>query len=144
MTPIGFTGTRLGMTGRQQTTVSELLRDLNGTAAHHGDCVGADADFHRLARATGAWIVGHPPTDPRLRAFCDFDEERPPLPYLVRNEAIVTETDLLIAAPATATEEQTGGTWHTVRCARRVGRRVVIVWPNGTLRYIVRLTEATR
>lgn len=61
------------------------------------------------------------------------DEERAPKPYLVRNRDIVEETELLIAAPAKAVEHLQSGTWSTVRYARRFGRPISIIRPDGTV-----------
>lgn len=132
---VGFTGTREGMTTDQIITVDGILSDdLIIRWAHHGDCVGADADFHRIAKLQGLFTKGHPPTDPKLRAYCDFDEIADPRPYLLRNGDIVTETDFLIATPKEMTEQKKGGTWWTVRCARSEGKPIMIVWPDGSFR----------
>lgn len=134
---IGFTGTREGMTAAQAEMVEVVLagRDLAGVVVHHGDCIGADAGFHAIARAyllDGVSVWGHPPDDDTYRAFCDFDIEYPPAPYLTRNAAIVRATSLLIAAPKEKSERTRGGTWWTVRCAWQRRRHVIIVWPDGT------------
>lgn len=135
MDRIGFTGTREGMTSSQIVAIDELLSDdLIIRWASHGDCVGADAQFHMIAREQGLFIKGHPPTDPKLRAYCDFDEMAEEKPYLVRNKDIVDETDLLIAAPKEMTEQMRGGTWSTIRYARKAGKLIMIVWPDGSLR----------
>jgi hypothetical protein len=60
---IGFTGTRGGMSLSQFTAVETLLRQHRAASSiigHHGCCVGADAEFHRLLRRIDAFIVGHP------------------------------------------------------------------------------------
>jgi hypothetical protein len=41
--------------------------------------------------------------------------------------------DVLIACPCDADEQNHGGTWYTVSYARKKGKRIIIVWPNGTL-----------
>lgn len=60
---IGFTGTRKGMSSPQEDTLCNLLSLLSGfiAVAHHGDCLGADAEFHELCRETGLKIHVHPP-----------------------------------------------------------------------------------
>ncbi len=136
---IGFTGTRHGMNMRQSGCVYRLL--ARASELHHGDCVGADAEAHTIARTAGIRIVSHPPIEDRLRAFCKFDESRSPLPYLARNSAIVDACELLIAVPATADETSRSGTWSTVRYARRVGRQLVIVPPTGRPRWEPAKTE---
>jgi hypothetical protein len=128
---IGFTGTSRGMTQAQQDVVSALLA-AEGTELHHGDCLGADAQAHDLAEQLGVGTVIHPPTDPKLRAFKVGDEVRACRPYLQRNHDIVRETQLLIATPRTEHEELRSGTWATVRFARRLGRPIRLVMPDGT------------
>lgn len=131
---IGFTGTQRGMTVAQQTVVRRLSRSLVVDEAHHGDCVGADADFDAIMRERGVPRHVHPPDDPKKRAFVrDFAVRYPTKPYLERNRAIVDDTDALIAAPKGATEEQRSGTWATIRYARNAGKAVTIVWPNGSI-----------
>jgi hypothetical protein len=118
------------MTAAQRATVERLTASYR--EVHHGDCVGADADMHEIARARGQWLVGHPPSDSRLRAWCDFDEIRKPKPFRDRNHDIVDETGSMVAAPAEFEEQLKGGTWGTVRYARSKGRPIVIVRPDGT------------
>src|SRR5215472_6419116 len=111
---VGFTGTRHGLTIRQFQSLRRLLmvmRDAGGVEFHHGDCLGADQKAHYLAKTLGFRVVLHPPSNPRARAWCVADESRPPLPYLVRNQVIVDECRVLVAAPRQATETLRSGTW---------------------------------
>lgn len=48
---IGFIGTSKGMTPYQKQRVSELLRELTPALVRHGDCVGADTEFHQIANS---------------------------------------------------------------------------------------------
>jgi hypothetical protein len=98
-------------------------------AAHHGDCVGADADFHAICRERGLRVIGHPPVDQSRRAFCAFDETRAPAPYLMRNKQIVNEVSVLLAAPLGARSRS--GTWSTIQLARRNRRRLYAYAING-------------
>jgi len=138
MTVIGFTGTRQGMTRLQKQLVETLLVMHNPKEAHHGDCVGSDAQFHRIiCDKTESSIIVHPPTDPKYRAFCAADETRgdmilPAKPYLDRNQAIVDYSSIMIATPRLLREEQCSGTWYTVRYARKVGREIHIIYPDGS------------
>lgn len=127
MTRYGFTGTQQGMSSPQAEAFARLIR--KGDEVHHGDCVGADADADVIARAKGATVVLHPPTDPKKRAFMaqEGDESRDPRPYLERNHDIVDETEALVAAPRSDAEEVRSGTWATVRYARSVGREVLVL-----------------
>jgi hypothetical protein len=130
---IGFTGTRQGMTAEQACALRDLLTSHPGAVLHHGDCIGADEQAHDIAVSQGCGIVIHPPLDDKQRAFRPAVRTRTPKPYLVRNKAIVRETDLLIATPAEASEQLRSGTWSTVRFARRQGRAIWIIQPDGTV-----------
>jgi len=130
---VGFTGTRRGMTDAQYNSVWALLCYRAPGHFHHGDCTGADEKAAHLARHAGMRIICHPPTDSRLRANVVSDETRAPRPYLDRNHDIVDETTELIATPGEFEEQLRSGTWSTVRYARRQGRRVLVVLPDGRL-----------
>jgi hypothetical protein len=142
---LGVTGTS-GLLGRgQERTLWRMLPYAAATEIHHGDCVGADQVCHDIIlqsrkiipRPDEVWlppvkIIIHPPVDPRKRAFCQgYDEIREPLPYLIRDSAIATESDLLIAIPRAAEEELRSGTWATVRCMRKLKKPVIIIDPDG-------------
>jgi hypothetical protein len=47
----------------------------------------------------------------------------------MRNVNIAKETDLLIATPRESKEQKRGGTWFTVRHARKLEKEVIILWP---------------
>jgi hypothetical protein len=128
----GLTATRHGMSREQRIAFGSFLAGTRGEM-HHGLCVGGDADGHGIARGLGYWIIGHPPTDPKLRADLECDVLRPAKPYLVRNKDIVDETIALIACPSEPEEQPRGGTWSTVRYARKVGRPIVLILPNGQI-----------
>lgn len=132
---LGFTGSRHPLPAAQRARLAlglGRLLEAGATDLHHGDCVGADATAHEPAVALGLRAVVHPPTQDSLRAWCQGDETREPLPYLQRNRAIVDACDVLIACPG-GPEVQRSGTWSTVRYARKVGQRVVIVMPDGSI-----------
>lgn len=123
---IGFTGSREGISERQAQQLEVLLIDLQATEFHHGDCIGADAEAHAIAKRLGIHTTAHPGNAPSMRAFCDADEVRPAKAMLPRNWDIVSETELLIAAPARE-EEMRSGTWATVRYARKQKKRRYIL-----------------
>jgi hypothetical protein len=131
----GFTGTRLGMSSRQLKTLRQMLYDID--KLHLGDCTGADAQAHAEAIHLGVITIGHPPDEGHHRAFCYYDEERTPLPYLERNKAIVKEGENgLIATPKDYVQPLSmrgQGTWWTIQYAKRLGRRVWIILPNGKI-----------
>lgn len=130
----GFTGTRQGMTDRQLAALRELIHNHDLIELHHGDCVGADAQAHEIAMEDCKDVVIHPPSDPKARAYCTNTRRLPRVTflaekhYLDRNLDIVTDTSLLIAAPLSL-NEQSGGTWGTIRMAREKGKPVIILDP---------------
>lgn len=122
------------MSEAQKQQVRRLVErevEIDLTVAHHGDCIGADVDFHAIARECGLAVVGHIPVIEEHRAFCEFDDERAPLTYMKRNAQIVAESDVVIATPFESTEQSRGGTWRTVQLARKAKRHLFIVWPDG-------------
>lgn len=128
----GFTGTQASITGFQWSSLYWLLAYHRPEQCHHGDCIGGDLAFHQASKSLGLYVVLHPPTDPKKRAFClDADEIRLEKPYLERNHDVVDETDYLIATPKSAFEETRSGTWSTVRYARKLLRPIYIILPNG-------------
>lgn len=152
---LGFTGTQRGMTAPQQIALAAWLTERAETLveAHHGDCVGADEQFDDLLELLGVRTVIHPPTINTKRAWCarlwatrlKFGEmtggtaphrktviELPPRPYLARNRDIAKASSALVAAPGEMVEQLRSGTWATVRCMRKLGRRIRIFWPDGT------------
>ena len=134
---LAFTGTRNGMETKQAFTVRLLLARKKPRSVHHGDCKGADAEFHAMALKQGCKIIIHPPTVSTLRAFLS-GEKKPPKPYLERNQDIVDSSSELIAAPETEREVTRSGTWSTVRYARKKGKLISIVLPSGELQIVER------
>lgn len=134
MISVGFTGTREGLTDEQREEVTRLLKEhlRDDSQFHHGDCIGADYEAAQIAQEMGYHVVGHPPINPKARAFFESDNERAPKGYLARNEDIVMFSDVLIACPKSIVEEIKGsGTWWTVRYARRIKKPIYLVLPTG-------------
>ncbi len=137
---IGFTGTRHGMTVEQRAEVALLVKMFAGMSGgwrlvcHHGDCIGADSEFHDIARGVDALIELHPgPLDDHQRQAQRWGDVRHTAqPHMRRNRIIVLASDVMIATPFEADEQLRGGTWSTIRMARVAKRPLAIVWPNGT------------
>lgn len=127
---VGFTGTQRGMTVGQWDALLRLLMNRVGNF-HQGDCVGSDAQAAHGARCLGFRIIGHPPTIDAKRAFFPADEWREPLSYLERNHKIVIASQEMIATPGEFEEQLRSGTWATIRYARRVGRPLHVIYPDG-------------
>jgi len=132
MTVIGFTGTQYGMTDDQKQMFRQLLTIIEGCDFHHGDCLGADEEAAAIAKELNYHIIGHPPIKQYKRAFFTSDEEWSQKDYLDRNKDIVNESEVLIAAPK-GPEELRSGTWSTVRYARKMSKKILIINPDGTL-----------
>jgi hypothetical protein len=131
----------LGITGRRDTPTGLqcgiIKRYIDRCAAlHHGDCLGADALAAGLALEAGKYVVAYPGTTGQWRANTPAHVIHPvPLtrhPELTRNHAIVDACDMLLAVPR-GPEHRRSGTWATVRYARRSGKPIVIIWPDGTV-----------
>lgn len=129
---VGFTGSRRGMTDAQRVAFRAVLQALGPSLFVHGDCVGADADAHAIARDEGVVVHIRPCDFSNMRAHClGAARTHPTTTAFARNRAIVDGCDVLIATPPTADEQPRGGTWYTIRYARKRLRRAVILAPDG-------------
>ena len=132
---VGFSGSRDGMTEKQHSFVYQYVSVLNEAKSmilHHGDCVGADAEMHNIAKSLSCKVVIHPPVAQDLRANCEGDECLPPKTYFARNRDIVDTCDILIATPGHI-NRLIGGTWYTVNYAKKRGIQLCVVLPDGTI-----------
>jgi len=131
---IGFTGTRDKINKIQKKNLYDILFSIknNVESAHHGDCIGADTEFHNVCSELGINIVIHPPVKKELRAFNKSNDIRIEKSYFERNRDIVNETDILIAIPKTDFETQ-GGTWYTINYAKKLNKKIVILYPSGDI-----------
>jgi hypothetical protein len=136
---VGFTGTRKGMSPEQHRAVRKALQDIRAKNfhadmwAHHGECVGSDEQFHRVALEEGFQVHVHPPKSNKWRAFTvDFSRMDLPDDYQKRDKAIVAESHEIIATPRGSEESYPySGTWLTIRIARRMKVPYVIFMPDG-------------
>lgn len=133
---VGFTGTHHGMTDAQHRMLTDYFIVNYGPndTFHGGDCIGADKQAHQIACVMGMRTVGHIPIKNHARAHCKYDEERAPLPYLVRDKNIVKEANIMYATPATKTEMLRSGTWATIRYTLKAKKHLIIIFPDGTIR----------
>lgn len=134
---IGFTGTKKGMNVVQVAEIENFVKILSPTEAHHGDCVGADFQFHTVCFEFSVPIFVHPPLNPKYRAGAsNYHAIMEPEEYLVRDRRIVDSVDYMLAAPFTNMEVLRSGTWSTIRYATDVGRRLSIVYPDGGIWHV--------
>lgn len=134
---LGFTGTREPLANAQLLSLGEWLkRQTDITQFLHGACVGADATATLLVKGHFGRLVeahaypGHIPSMTSEPAMSVSAIRHPPAHTLSRNRAIVEACDLLLACPK-GPEEPRSGTWATVRYARKLGRPIVVIWPDG-------------
>lgn len=142
---VGFTGTRHGFMPRQREAFLDSINGLIGAwgspdklVFHHGDCIGADAQAHAMARELGIPVVVHPPINPKTRAFCtgyaDIWIEKE---YHERDTDIVLSSHTMYAVPETRYELPGSGTWWTVHYAEQLVPTqqmiVCMIWPDGEL-----------
>lgn len=135
---IGFTGTQKGMSDYQKKEVALILlfhrpfcmaEDII-YQAHHGDCIGADAEFEQLAKEYGYTTYAHPASDTgSKRAYCKSDTILPSKPALKRNRDIVNVAGIMIATPGQGYEVLRSGTWSTIRYAKRYGTLIHVIYP---------------
>jgi hypothetical protein len=136
---LAFTGSRKGITCHQAEVLEALLLNLpltRDSEAHHGACIGADDDFCGLVAelCTAVRLIAHPSNLPRLTSRRALDLSAvvlPCKPPLERNRDLVDAgVDLLIACPD-GPERRRSGTWTTVRRARKLGRSLCVITPQG-------------
>jgi hypothetical protein len=132
---IGVTGTHTGATVAQKTTLRAFIQFLQPDEARHGDCIGVDAEFHDIVRESleTSYIVVHPPTDPKRRAYKQGDLIKPPKPFLVRDDDVILASDLMFGVPGEFKEHLRSGTWATIRHTRKFKKPLVIIYPDGTI-----------
>lgn len=130
---VGFVGVRGGLAYPQFRALCRLLidRDIPGAVTGVGTIVRGtdgwgDRDFDRIAR----WMT--PTPELVIQDAAPTPDGLEPT-HAARNRAIVDGCDLLVACPPVPVEEPRSRTWQAVRHARRIGRPVVLVYPDGTV-----------
>ncbi len=144
---IGTTGSRSGMSNNQKTSLVSILNQLISfnnkiIEIHHGDCVGSDSQFHNICVdiIPNISIIIHQPEKDILRANMHLLKPRNgeivslknKLSYLNRNKKIVDNSDILIAFPSSINEVMYSGTWSTIRYAKKMNKKIIIIFPDGT------------
>jgi hypothetical protein len=135
---LGFTGTRQSLTDVQHRELARAFKVISHfDIFHHGDCVGADTEAHYLVENMGKEIWIHPSTLVKYTANNTtyrgkrFAARDP----LERNQQIVNWITLLIACPSSKAEAVRSGTWTTVRYARKKGIAILVIYPDGMMKY---------
>jgi len=135
---VGFLGTTNGMTTKQYNAVSKYIMSLkpnSGFDFHHGQCIGADKQFHDIIyNNTMATIIIHPPYEKK-----DVFEVKvnrriiflPPKSYLIRNMEIVLASEFLISAPSGMKDIMKSDVWTALKFAKSKMIDFIAILPNG-------------
>lgn len=135
---LGFTGARNGLSEKQAGWLATYLKANPPDKAAHGDCVGADAEFHDLVR----WVCPNckihiwPSLSESLRAYKKGDVLYEPMKALDRDKLIVKFCNVFVGCPPTDYEITRSGSWATLRMARNRFRKdsireLYLVYPNA-------------
>ena len=154
--PVGITGRSNDVPPPQWQGLRDILIYLHNAGArdlHHGMCQGGDHAAHQIAvtlndgmpRSNDRWqIHGHPGVNGRGEVWKRMPVDDPfefatvelDRPFMDRNHVIVYRTRTLVALPRFPEGHggsRRSGTWATVRMARRLGRQIIYVLPDGTI-----------
>jgi hypothetical protein len=132
---LGFTGTRKGLSKAQRSALPYALCAIRADQVIHGGAMGADTEF-------GTWtgsveVVIYPASAERYEYWRCVQSPwltiNPPIKPLVRNVIIANRCDHLLACPAEMVEQQRSGTWATVRYARKAGKPITLLLPDGSI-----------
>ena len=135
---IGFTGSRNGMTDKQEEGFEQLAKTLDISEFHHGDCIGSDEKADSIIksqiekRKKDIKTIIHP-SYKKDRANCKGDVVIKPTSYLDRNKDIVNHSEVLVATPS-GKENFTSGVWATIRLARKKKIPIYVIKPNGIVK----------
>ena len=132
---LGFTGSRK-ISYNQCSRLYKLIKGMNIDVAIHGGCKGFDSCFHEVVKELcNAKIFVHPGNQEQHDIFVKKNdcEVLPVKPYLERNKDIVNLSDEIIACPGTLKEILRSGTWATIRYAQKIGKKITIIFPDGSI-----------
>lgn len=105
----------------QLQLVDWFVRDLPaGVTVVTGGAKGVDLAAEECARRRGLDVVVHLPDLAGCKQRHEFTKA-----YYARNQKIVDDADLVVAF----TEKDAGGTWDTIKRARKAGKPVKIIRP---------------
>jgi hypothetical protein len=135
---VGFAGPREGLLSVQHESLRRIAAKLSLSVFVHGGSYGSDTLAHYAFRSAHPTIpiIVMPATKDNgsivTAPYGDLNIILQPRGPLERNDMIVTVITGLVAAPKMMTEELRGGTWYTIRRARKKGVPILFVWPDGT------------
>lgn len=134
---LGFAGTVQGMTPAQQAAFLAFVRSNEIAEFRSGGCIGADQQAAEVICCSTAArvIVCRQPVakiESKLVLAVAAETLKPPRKGASRNKLLVDASDVIVLAPKAA--DKTGGTYGTFKYARWCCKRVVFLWPDGTVR----------
>lgn len=143
---LGFTGTRQRMTPAQRAALPSVIAVLPQRVLH-GGAIGADTEFHDFIMTQplpcGVAIEIYPADEERQRFWVAQSHDvfysgrdflvHPVYDPLKRDGIIAYRCNALLAAPISMNEERRSGTWSTIRRARKFGRPITLLLPDGTI-----------
>lgn len=140
MRSLVVTATQRGLTKEQRLAAANFfIRDdvqFDLEVFRHGGCIGGDEELEYLASSlTEALIICHRGDTPEKWADARYSHEFvDPLPNLERNHEMVDDAEHLLACTGEAFEVQRSGTWATIRYARKQGKPITLIFPDGTVK----------
>jgi hypothetical protein len=116
---------KIGIVGSREfpqlNLVEQFIRDLPlNTTIVSGGAKGVDAMAKEMASRYGLNYIEFLPDTSQCRARHDYTQA-----YYQRNQEIVNHSDLIVAF----TEKETGGTWDTIKRARKSQKPIKIIKP---------------
>lgn len=146
---IGFTGTQKGVKKPQLYALESELKLDHGDDGYspksskflHGGAVGADTVADALACVLEFKdIEVFPCHNERYTFWTEKGDGRvrsihSVKPPLMRNRIIVKRSQKLFATPVGFNEELRSGTWATIRYMRELKKPIVIIFPDGSVKY---------
>ncbi len=118
---------------KELTRILEIAGEGINIFVHHGSCIGADEEFHYIAKSLCLPVIIHPPINQYKMAKLEGDEVRQPKDYLKRNHDIVNESGFIFGCPSGDVQELRSGTWATLRYAKKMNKLFRVIYPGGAV-----------
>jgi hypothetical protein len=123
------------MTEWQVRALRELLQLMQPDAFFHNGMIGATAQAHAIARGLDLQIVIIPPKNTDLRAKLEGAIQiETPEDFNDSLDHVIEDSHIVIFTPREEVEKLRSGTWRSIRQAKREGKSVYIIFPDGRLK----------
>lgn len=130
---VSFAGASWGTTDEQDAVIEFCIQEMEPSLLIHGGRPGADQVSRCIALSFGVPSYAYPSDLISQRAYSDSDFSYVPISEHEKNDTIAEMGDVLIACPDEYMETRHCASWDVVRHARRLGRKLVIIWPDGKI-----------